>query len=94
LVAGGGAVLAGGAVGVGDGLVLGGVGDGLMLGALAGAFCDVVVVVGGVALSANSIQAPIARTATTSRRGSTLQLPSSVRVARSKPVRGGRSRGV
>src|SRR5262245_53363541 len=60
LVAGAGAVLEGGVVGV----VAGGC-DGAGLGALLGVFSDVVVVGGAVALLAKSSQAPTARRATT-----------------------------
>src|SRR5215813_1417637 len=94
LVAGAGALFDGGVVGVGAGVADGGAAlGGAAPGALDGAFCEVVVVVVGVPPPANSSQAPIARMATTSRIGSTLQLPSSLRLMSSQPVRGGRSRG-
>jgi len=93
LVAGAGALFDGGVVGVGAGVAVGGAAlGGAAPGAPDGAFCEVVVVV-GVPPPANSSQAPIARMATTSRIGSTLQLPSSLRLMSSQPVRGGRSRG-
>ena len=83
LVAGAGAVLEGGVVGVVAGGCEGcGLGallcEGCGLGALLGVFSEVVVV-GDVALLAKSSQAPTARRATTIRMGSTLQLASSVR---------------
>jgi hypothetical protein len=83
LVAGAGGVLAGGVVGVVDGVV--------GAGRLTGAFVSDVVVVGVLAVSLNKIQAPAASRAATKRMGRILQLPSSLRVARSQLLLGGTS---